>query len=74
MNFTQPDWVPYPCRCLCLGFAEQTTITLPLRRMILHLSHIRLIEERTFIFSPQTQKIMLPGKSMLDDKTAQHHL
>jgi hypothetical protein len=41
----------YPCRCLCLGFS-QITIILPLRRMILHLSQIFLIDERTFMFKP----------------------
>src|SRR5436305_3551391 len=36
-----------PCLCLCRGF-EQTTRTRPLRRMILHFSHIGLTEGRTF--------------------------
>gem|GEM_PF-4657428 len=39
----------HPCRCLCLGVL-QITIILPLRRMILHLSQIFLIDERTFIY------------------------
>ncbi len=39
---------PYPCLCLCFGF-EHRTRTTPLRLIILHLSHIFLTLERTFI-------------------------
>src|SRR5215210_4231915 len=38
----------YPCRCLCRGF-WQITRTRPLRRMILHFSHIGLTDGRTFM-------------------------
>src|SRR5437588_8659863 len=37
----------YPCLCLWRGL-EQITSTRPLRRMILHFSHIGLTEGRTF--------------------------
>ncbi len=37
-----------PCLCLCLGFS-QITMTLPLRLMILHFSHIGFTEGLTFI-------------------------
>ena len=40
--------VSQPCLCLCLGFS-QITITLPLRLMILHFSHMGLTEGLTFI-------------------------
>jgi hypothetical protein len=40
--------VAYPWRCLCLGLG-QITRTRPLRMMILHLSHIFLMDARIFI-------------------------
>jgi hypothetical protein len=39
----------HPCRCLCLLFS-QITLTVPLRRMILHLWQIFFTEALTFIF------------------------
>ena len=38
-----------PWRCLWLLFLEQMTITLPLRLMTLHLSHMGLTDGLTFI-------------------------
>ena len=40
--------LPQPWRCLCLGFS-QMTMTLPLRLMILHFSHMGFTEGLTFI-------------------------
>lgn len=40
-----------PCLCLCLG-STQITITLPLRLITLHLSHMGLTEGLTFIEIP----------------------
>jgi hypothetical protein len=37
-----------PCFCLCFGFSQITITRLP-RLMILHFSHIRRTEARTFI-------------------------
>src|SRR5690349_7322276 len=39
--------LPYPCRCLCLGFV-QMHITTPWRRTILQLSHRVLMDALTF--------------------------
>src|SRR5262249_474492 len=42
-------YVPYqPCLCLCFWFG-QITRTTPRRRTILHLSHIRFTDARTFM-------------------------
>lgn len=38
-----------PCLCLWLLFLEQMTMTLPLRLMTLHLSHIGFTDGLTFI-------------------------
>src|SRR4051812_28753752 len=38
-----------PCRCLCLGFEEQMTYTLPRRRTTLQFSQIRRTLDRIFI-------------------------
>ena len=38
----------YPCFCLCFGFS-QITITLPLRRITLHLSQIGFTDGLTFM-------------------------
>lgn len=59
-----------PCLCLCLG-SEQMTITLPLRRMILHFSHIGFTDGRTFILVPPVavifpQQIQAPFERMLN--------
>src|SRR5690554_689020 len=43
-----PQTELYPCFCLCLGFS-QITMTRPLRRIILHFSHITLTDGRTFM-------------------------
>jgi len=37
----------YPCLCLCLGLAEQTIYTYPLRRTTLHFEHIFLTDAFT---------------------------
>ena len=44
-----------PCRCLCFGF-EQRTRTTPRRRTILHLSHMRRTDVRTFIALPDPRR------------------
>ena len=60
-----------PCLCLCLG-SEQMTITLPLRRMILHFSHIGFTDGRTFMLVPPVadifpQQIQAPSERMLNN-------
>jgi hypothetical protein len=45
---TMGQYPLYPCRCLWRAFS-QITRTIPLRRMIEHLGHIFLTDERTFI-------------------------
>ncbi len=42
--------IDHPCLCLCLLFS-QMTLTIPLRRTILHLLHIFFTDALTFIFS-----------------------
>ena len=39
----------YPCRCLCFGFEEQITRTIPFLLIILQRLHIFLTDGRTFI-------------------------
>jgi hypothetical protein len=39
--------IAYPCLCLCLGLAEQTIYTYPLRRTTLHFEHIFLTDAFT---------------------------
>lgn len=39
----------YPWRCLCFGFFEHTTYTLPFRFTMLHPSHMTFTDDLTFI-------------------------
>ena len=51
-----------PCFCLCFGFS-QMTMTLPLRRMILHFSQIGFTDGRTFMCCYLLLKMMPRGRA-----------
>ena len=56
------DCSAQPWRCLCFGFS-QMTMTLPLRLMILHFSHMGFTEGLTFICYTSCCYFYPPAKS-----------